>query len=86
MFSKIFYARLDTSHHGPLHPFKDTGVVADSLTGIHNAMVKCLLVANMSCIHVHKDFRCPHRYNSRRFKCGERGGHAVGPPLPIHRS
>jgi hypothetical protein len=33
-----FNARLDTSHHGPTHPFKDGGVVADSLTRIHNAM------------------------------------------------
>jgi hypothetical protein len=32
-----FNARLGTSHHGPQHPFKDAGVVADSLTGIHNA-------------------------------------------------
>jgi hypothetical protein len=44
-----FKARLDTSHHGPPHPFKDAGVVADSLTGIHNAM-KCLFVVNRSCI------------------------------------
>jgi hypothetical protein len=34
-----FNARLDTSHHGPSHPFKDAGVVAVSLTGIHNANV-----------------------------------------------
>jgi hypothetical protein len=27
-----------TSHHGPRHPFKDTGVTADSLTGIHSAI------------------------------------------------
>jgi hypothetical protein len=32
-------ARCDTSHHGPPNPCKDAGVVADSLTGIHNAMV-----------------------------------------------
>jgi hypothetical protein len=44
-------ARLDTSHHGPPHPFKDAGVVADSLTGIHNAMAKFLFVVNRSCIH-----------------------------------
>jgi hypothetical protein len=46
-----FSAHLDTSHHGPPHPFKDAAVVADSLTGIHNAMVKCLFVVNGSCIH-----------------------------------
>jgi hypothetical protein len=34
-----FNAPLYTSHHGPRHPFKDAGVVADILTGIHNAMV-----------------------------------------------
>jgi hypothetical protein len=53
-----FNLRLDTSHHGPPHPFKDAGVVADSLTGIHNAMVECLLVVNRSCIH--KGFRGSH--------------------------
>jgi hypothetical protein len=42
---------LDTSHHGLPHPFKDARVVADSLTGIHNAMVKCLFDVNGSCIH-----------------------------------
>jgi hypothetical protein len=32
-------------------------------------------------------FWCPHRYKSRGFKSGvERGGHAVGPPVPIPRS
>jgi hypothetical protein len=44
MFSMRFNARIDTSHHGPPHPFKDAGVVADSLMDIHNAMVKCLFV------------------------------------------
>jgi hypothetical protein len=39
MFSMRFNARLDTSHHGPSHPFKDAGVVADSLTDIHNVMI-----------------------------------------------
>jgi hypothetical protein len=51
MFSARFSARLDTSHHGPLHPFKDAEVVADSLTGIQNAMVKFLFLINRSCIH-----------------------------------
>jgi hypothetical protein len=51
MSSMIFNAPLDTSHHGPPHPIKDAGVVADSLTGIHNAMVKCLFVVNRSCIY-----------------------------------
>jgi hypothetical protein len=37
--------------HGPPHPFEDAGVVADSLTDIHNAMVKCRFVDNRSCIH-----------------------------------
>jgi hypothetical protein len=44
-----FSAYLDTSHHGPLHPRKDGGVVADSLTGIHNAMLTCLFVVNRNC-------------------------------------
>jgi hypothetical protein len=50
MSSMRFNARLDTSHHGPPHPFKDAGEVVDSLTGVHTAMVKWLFV-NRSCIH-----------------------------------
>jgi hypothetical protein len=46
-----FNARIDTSHQGPSHPCKDAGVVADSLTGVHNATVKCLFVVNRSRIH-----------------------------------
>jgi hypothetical protein len=38
-------------NHGPPHPFKDAGAVTDSLTGIHNAIVKCLFIVNRSCIH-----------------------------------
>jgi hypothetical protein len=78
--SMRFYARLDTSHHGPLHPFEGASVVGDSLTDIRNAMVKCLFVVNMSCIH--KGRRCSHR----GYKSGERRGHAGGPPLPNHWS
>jgi hypothetical protein len=33
MSSMRFNARLDTPRHGPPHPFKQAGVVADSLTG-----------------------------------------------------
>jgi hypothetical protein len=47
MSSMRFSARLDRSHHGP---FKDAGVVADVLTGIRNAMVKCLFVDNRVCM------------------------------------
>lgn len=36
---------------GPPHPFKDAVVVADSLTGIHTAMVKCLFTDNRSCTY-----------------------------------
>jgi hypothetical protein len=39
-----FNARPDTCGHGLPHPFKDAGVVADSLTRIHDAIVKCHLV------------------------------------------
>jgi hypothetical protein len=46
-----FNSRLDTSRHRPPHPFKDVGVVADSLTGIHTATVKPLFVVNMRCAH-----------------------------------
>jgi hypothetical protein len=51
MFYMMFNARLDSSHHGPPHPFKDAGVVADSLTGIHNAILKCLFVVNRRCMN-----------------------------------
>jgi hypothetical protein len=47
MSSMGFNSRLGKSHHGPPHPFKDAGVVADSLTGIHNAMTQCLFVVNL---------------------------------------
>jgi hypothetical protein len=49
MSTMRFNALLNTSYHGPPYAFKDAGVVADSLTGIHNAMVKCLFVVNSSC-------------------------------------
>jgi hypothetical protein len=57
--SMRFDAHLGTSQQGPPYAFKDAWVVVDSLTGIHNGRVKCLFVANRSCIH--KGFRCPHR-------------------------
>jgi hypothetical protein len=46
MSSTSFNVSLNTSHHGPPHPFKDAGVAADNLTGIHNARVMCLFVVN----------------------------------------
>jgi hypothetical protein len=51
MSSMRFNARLYTSHHGPLQPFKDAGVVADSLRDILNATVKCLFVVDRSCTY-----------------------------------
>lgn len=39
-------AHFNMSHHGPLHLFKDTIVVVDSLTGIHKVGAKCLFVVN----------------------------------------
>jgi hypothetical protein len=51
MSSMRFNTRLDASHHRPTHLFKDARVVADSLTGIYNVIVKCLFVVNRSCIH-----------------------------------
>jgi hypothetical protein len=36
-----FNAGLDMSHYGLLHLFKDSGVAADSLTGIHNVPLHC---------------------------------------------
>jgi hypothetical protein len=54
MFSMRFSAHLDMSHHGLPFLFKGTAVVSDSLTGIHNAMLKCLFVVNRSCIRTKK--------------------------------
>jgi hypothetical protein len=39
-----------TTHHGPPHPFKDAGAVADSLTDIHSEMER-LFVVNRRCTH-----------------------------------
>jgi hypothetical protein len=57
MSSMRYKARLDTSHYGPPHPFKDAGVVANSLTRIHNTTVKCIFFVNRSCLH--KRFQAP---------------------------
>jgi hypothetical protein len=54
MSSMIFIACLGTSHYGLLHLFKDAGVVACSLTGIHSVMVKCLFI-------VYRSWSCMHR-------------------------
>jgi hypothetical protein len=51
MSSTRFSVHLDTSHQGQSHPSKDSGEVADSLTGIHSPIVKCLFVVKRSCIH-----------------------------------
>jgi hypothetical protein len=45
-----FIARLDMYHPGLSHPFKDAGVVADGLTGTHNAMVLRLFFVNKNCM------------------------------------
>lgn len=42
---------LDTSHHGPADASEDASVVRDSVTGIHNAKVKCLFVVIRSWTH-----------------------------------
>jgi hypothetical protein len=81
MSSMKFNARLDTPHHGPPNLCKDAGVFADSLTDIHNAMVKCSSLSTGA--GYTRVFRCPHRYKSTGLKSGGRGGHAAGPPLPI---
>jgi hypothetical protein len=50
MSAMRFNACLNTTN-GPPNLFRDAVVVADSLTGIHNAMVKCLFIVNRSCIY-----------------------------------
>jgi hypothetical protein len=66
MPSMRFNARLDISHHGPLHPCKDAGVVADSLTGIHNAVVKCLFAFKWS--YIHKGFQMSPQVKTQRIQ------------------
>jgi hypothetical protein len=44
MSSMRLNAHLDISHHGFLYLFKNAGVAGDSLTRIHNAIVKCLFI------------------------------------------
>jgi hypothetical protein len=42
MSCMIFNSRLDMSHYGPQHAFKDAGAVAGNLTGFHNeTMLRC---------------------------------------------
>jgi hypothetical protein len=52
----VFSASLDTSHDGQPNPFKDAGVLADSLTGMYNAMVECLCVEAMGSLLLHLSF------------------------------
>jgi hypothetical protein len=66
MSSATFKARLNTLHFGPPHPFKDAGIGADSLTGIHNLMVKCLFVVKRS--SVYKGFYVTPQVKIQRIK------------------
>jgi hypothetical protein len=84
MSSTRFNARPDISLRGIQHPFEDDGVVADILTGITNATVNCLFVLKGSCIH--KGPYMSPRIKPIGFKSDDRGGHAVGHPLPGHTS
>jgi hypothetical protein len=45
-----FNAHLDMSHHGLPRPFRDSWEVGDSLTGIHNATVRCYFAVSRSCM------------------------------------
>jgi hypothetical protein len=73
MFSMRFSAHLDKTHHEPPHLFKDAGVIADSLTGIQNA-INCFFVVN----------RIGFLGVLRGLKSIELEDHAVGSPLDIH--
>lgn len=42
------------------------GAVADALTVMHSAMLKCLFVVSGNCIH--KGFYCNHREKPREFE------------------
>jgi hypothetical protein len=80
MSSMIFNAQLDTSHHRLPHYLKETGIVADSLTGLHNATVKCSFIVNRSCKH--KNIRV----SPRGFESGVPVSLTMDPPLPIRWS
>jgi hypothetical protein len=41
-----FNAHLNTSVHGPPHPFRDARVFLDGLTDIRNVMLQCLFAVN----------------------------------------
>ena len=49
-------ARMDTSDHGLLHPFKSPGAVANGFDRHKNAFVKSLFILNCSWIHL--GFKC----------------------------
>jgi hypothetical protein len=66
MSAMKFNAHLDTSHHGLLSPFKDAGVVEDSLTGIHNAMVKYIFEVNRGCLN--NEYQVSPRGKIQRFQ------------------
>jgi hypothetical protein len=70
-----FSSHLNRCHYGLLHLLRGAEVVADSLTCMHCAMVKCLFVADRSCIPK-GSYITPE----------ERRVHAVDPPVHIHRS
>jgi hypothetical protein len=76
-----FIACLDMSHHGTLHPFRETGVVVDSLTVIHSVMPKCVFVTGAAYTNV---LKCLPRQKFRGVKSGKNRGHVVC-PLPIGR-
>lgn len=62
MSSKIFIALPDTSHHGPPQALKETGAVADSLAGIRNATVKCILNIIRDCMYKGDQVSPPVKY------------------------
>jgi hypothetical protein len=69
MSSMRFNMRRDKSHYTLTHAYKDAGVVADILTGIHNKFVKCLFVVNRSCTR--KGVQVSPQVKSRGLKSGE---------------
>jgi hypothetical protein len=78
-------ARLDVSS-GTAESIQRCWGLAGSLTGIYSAMVKCLSAVNRSCRHKGLQVS-PTGRNPQDSKSGiQRGGHAVGLPLPVHRA
>jgi hypothetical protein len=80
MSSMRFNAQIYILYHGPTRRLKNAGVVADILTGIHNATVIFFFWPTGASYP--SDYKCHHTQKFREFKSGlKHKRHAVVPPL-----